>query len=215
MKRFIVILLYFLLLPGCRCHDYIYWGFGHFKNAKKPCIEVGPVRCAAVRKLPIRPDGLLTSDIAYIMYRSDDVITTREHLVALCEGETPELVDKKIADQLEDNTKEAVFFVSIYNSCKEWAFSVCKDGKLYKADKVKRVDLDRDYLHIFGPEVRRYRQYIYQVSFDQPLRPPFSMTLCNGKQSASATWDDKTAGCCEINRQTLHNAYFSPYLYRD
>lgn len=58
----------------------------------------------------------------------------------------------------------------------------------YKTAEVKNIDLDRIYKHIFGKAAFRYRQNIYQVTFDVALEPPFDFKLCNGQYTASLAW---------------------------
>lgn len=63
-----------------------------------------------------------------------------------------------------------------------------KDGYTYKTAEVKSIDLDRIYKHIFGTAAFRYRQNIYQVTFDVALEPPFEFVLCNGQYMARLAW---------------------------
>jgi hypothetical protein len=198
-----------VILSGC-CPKYIQWVEDRFIKADKVCMDVEAIHDQAVRMNQIRHDGLMTDEIARVMWRSDAVVEFHERMAQECEGECQDAVEKRINFLKEENRSKAIFFVSLYGTKQDWSFTVCKDGHVYKpAEKVdkndaatyenkdpytyktaevKNIDLDRIYKHIFGQAAFRYRQNIYQVTFDIALEPPFEFVLCNGLYMARLAW---------------------------
>lgn len=161
----------------------------YFVPAEKLCTSLETVQARNVRKIPVRRDGLMTDEIARVLYRSNEVVELHERLGQECAGVKEHDAEKKIQEQQEQNREQARFFVSLYGTRKEWSFTVCKDGHLYKASEVRHRDLDQSYKDIFGMGAFRYLQNIYEVTFDIALAPPFDFILCNGKNKAHATWE--------------------------
>jgi hypothetical protein len=183
----IVSLISLILLAGC-CPSYRHWAEHLFTKANTVCMSVEDIHYQAVRKNQIRHDGLMTDEIARVMWRSDAVVEFHEHMAEECSGEREEQVVKRVEELKRENKDKAIFFVSLYGVKQDWSFILCKDGHIYKTAEVKSFDLDRIYKHIFGKAAFRYRQNIYQVTFDAAMEPPFEFKLCNGKYTASVMW---------------------------
>lgn len=177
----------FIVLSGC-CPQYLYWLEDRFPKAGRVCMDLDAIHAHAVRTQPIRRDGLMTNEIPRVMWRSDAVLEFHERMSEECSGERPDMVQKRIDALKEENKNKAIFFVSLYGTKHDWSFTLCKDGYTYKTAEVKNIDLDRIYEHIFGKAAFRYRQNIYQVTFDVALEPPFEFKLCNGQYTASLAW---------------------------
>lgn len=176
-----------IILSGC-CPKYIHWLENRFIKASTVCMSREAIHENYVRRTPIRHDGLMTDEIARVMWRSDAVVEFHETMAEECEGEPEESVLKRIEALQQENKDKAIFFVSLYGTKQDWSFTLCKDGHTYKTAEVKNIDLDRIYKHIFGKAAFRYRQNIYQVTFDAYMEPPFEFKLCNGQYTASVAW---------------------------
>ena len=193
MKRYMAVFSGILALVIFNLHGYGLCDYfarlrDYFIPAGKVCVSVEDLRTANVRKIPIRPDGLMTVEIARVLYRSNDVIEYHARLQDECSGVAEQEIKKRAHEAYEQNSDHAVFFVSLYGTRVDWAFTLCKDGVQYKAAEIIRVELDRNYRHIFGTEAFRYTQNIYRVTFNGTLTPPFDVIVCNGKYKAHGTW---------------------------
>ena len=192
MKQIIAGVAAFSLLSvtvvcGYTLYDYFCQFKNHFIIADSVCM-CNEVRAAAVKKIPVRPDGLMTAEIARVLHRSDDVLACYERIQSECVGRGPADAYRCVREHRAENQRRTVFYVSLYGTNKEWSFTLCKNGQLYKASEVGRADLDHTYKQIFGEDAFRYEQNIYRVVFDIPVTPPFDVALCNGRYKASATW---------------------------
>jgi len=176
-----------LLLPGCG--QYICHIQNLFIPAGKVCTPFDEIQCAWVRTVPVRPDGFMTLETIRFLYKSNEVIEFYEHLQGDCAGEREEIIEERMREQEETNEEQTIFFVSLYTTAAEWAFTLVKDGHVYKAAEMKVVELDRNYKAIFGVGALRYRQHIYQLSFDAAVTPPFEIIMCNGEYLACASWE--------------------------
>lgn len=176
-----------LSLPGCG--QYICRIQNLFIPAGKVCRSLEKIQGAAVRTVPIRPDGLMTQETARILYKSNEVVEFYEHLRGDCAGERDEVIEERINNQKEINKEQVIFFVSLYGLKTDWDFTLVKNGHVYKAIEVNNIDLDRNYKVIFGKGAFRYRQHIYQVTFNVAMRPPFTVVMCNGEYIACASWE--------------------------
>lgn len=220
-----------IILSGC-CPSYIHWFEDRFKKADTVCMSLQEIHNQAVRMEHIRRDGLMTDDTVRVLWRSNAVVEFHERMAEECAGEPDDKVQRRIDELKKENENKAIFFVSLYGTKQDWAFTLCKDGHLYppaekresaplayektevkkfnadgsvyeekvevkvddtnrstyKTVEVKNIDLDRIYKHIFGPAAFRYRQNVYQVTFDVALEQPFEFRLCNGQYTASLAW---------------------------
>lgn len=185
--RVLVCAVVLFLLPGCG--QYICRIQNLFIPAGKVCMSVEDIQACAVKTIPVRPDGLMTLEIIHILYKSNAVIEFHERLQGDCAGEREDIIEKKIQEQLELNKDKMVFFISLYGVQADWSFTIRKDGHIYKAAEVKVIDLDRNYTVIFGPAAFRYRQNLYQVTFDAAVTVPFEFVACNGTYLGCALFD--------------------------
>ena len=176
-----------LMLSGC-CRKYIHWLEDRFAKADTVCMSLHDIHELAVRMEHIRHDGLMTDDTVRVMWRSNAVVEFHERMGHECAGERDDMIQKRIDELTQENKDKAIFFVSLYGTKHDWSFTICKDGYTYKASDVKTIDLDRMYRHMFGTAAFRYRQNIYQVTFDVALEQPFEFQLCNGQYRARLAW---------------------------
>lgn len=204
MKRFILCSLACLFsFSGCqRCAKKLQRTFKQAKKCKQCCINDARdwVRGEAVR------DGLATIDHIYVLplvplvnqvhdcmlncYCFDDPEERKAPLKG-CAGRSEASRRGSGRSDAVKQPEKMTCIVLTDRTRDDWNMVLKVAGKVYRAEKIKNIDVDRAYKKIFGDWIVAVKQNAYEVIFNlAPLNDEssFTLQLCDGIYTVNFCW---------------------------